>query len=176
VLEDGKPHQPMELLSASMDRNMMVWAPEEATARNGEGMWISKARVGEMGGNTLGFYGGVWGPKGEFMLAHGYNGSFHLWRRVSAEGDEWQPQVSVSGHFGAVEDIAWAPQGGYLMSASSDQTVRIFSRWTHSAHHTWHEIARPQIHGYDLSCIAFIPSALHKYSASFSLCHMLLSN
>lgn len=88
----------MELLSASMDRTMMVWAPLEETNQFGSGLWTTKARVGEMGvrfsssmssialilrkGNTLGFYGGVYGSGGNWILAHGYNGAFHLWKRV----------------------------------------------------------------------------------------------
>ena len=41
------------------------------------------------------------------MLAHGYQGAFHLWRRVE-EGDEsamelWKPIHAPSGHFGPVQ-------------------------------------------------------------------------
>ena len=41
----------------------------------------SQVRVGEVGGNTLGLYGGVFGPRGDLILAHGYQGAFHLWKR-----------------------------------------------------------------------------------------------
>lgn len=36
-------------------------------------------RVGEVGGNTLGFYGGLFSPSGESILAHGYHGALHQW-------------------------------------------------------------------------------------------------
>jgi elongator complex protein 2 len=28
---------------------------------------------------------------------------------------------------------------------------------------TWHEVARPQIHGYDMSCLAFVSGANHRF-------------
>ena len=60
-----------------------------------------------MGGNTLGLYGGIFGKGSDTVIAHGYQGSLHLWRRVqSKEGvanELWQPLASPSGHFGSVE-------------------------------------------------------------------------
>jgi len=152
-----------------------------------------------MGGNTLGFYGGVFlsiieyvwvlifgtglfSPDGSSILAFGYNGAFHLWAKKSAtpsEGQDnsvygWAPQVTVSGHFGEVMEVMWDPTFSYLVSASKDQTARLFAPWVRSPKKaeqdkekepstekpddivTWHEIARPQIHGYDLSCMSFV--------------------
>lgn len=43
---------------------------------------------------------------------------------------EWIPQVTISGHFGPVEEIAWDPTETYLVSISSDQTARVFAKWT----------------------------------------------
>ena len=37
--------------------------------------------MGEVGGNTLGLYGGVFGPDGNSILAHGYQGAFHHWKQ-----------------------------------------------------------------------------------------------
>lgn len=51
----------------------MIWAE-----RDGE--WIETARVGEVGGNTLGFYGGKFAPDGKSIMGHGYQGAFHIWR------------------------------------------------------------------------------------------------
>ena len=36
-------------------------------------------RVGEVGGNTLGLFGGVFSPDGSSILAHGYQGAIHQW-------------------------------------------------------------------------------------------------
>ena len=68
----GKKHQPHSLLSASMDRTMMIWSPDQyvlyilysqAYLPNSEsGVWLNEIRVGEMGGNTLGSYGGIFYP------------------------------------------------------------------------------------------------------------------
>ena len=60
-----------------------------------------------MGGNTLGLYGGVFGPSGDVILAHGYQGAFHLWRKVEDESrgglERWRSGVAPSGHFGPVQ-------------------------------------------------------------------------
>ena len=92
--------------------------------------------MGEVGGNTLGLYGGLFSPQGDLILAHGYHGAFHLWKRVS-ETDQsedslelWCPLPTLSGHFGPVCDIAWEPErGAFLVSISADQTARLISPW-----------------------------------------------
>eukprot|EP00731_Ephydatia_muelleri_P007818 Em0004g156a len=153
-------HQPMCLLSASMDKMMMLWRPDPAS-----GVWVEQVRVGEVGGNTLGLYGGVFSPDGRFIVAHGYQGAFHLWQKSGVpdeEGEEeggretWRPKQTLGGHFGPVQDIGWEPKGGrFLLSASDDQTTRLHAPWVHEGRKvTWHEIARPQIHGYGVQCLA----------------------
>ena len=62
----------------------------------------------------------------------------------------------MSGH-GAVEDVAWDPSGRFVASVSVDQTARVFGHWRRDGvATTWHELARPQVHGYDMTCIAYI--------------------
>lgn len=53
-------------------------------------------------------------------------------------------------------DIGWEPQGEFLLSVSTDQTTRLHAPWVHNLKKSWHEIARPQVHGYDMSCIAVL--------------------
>ena len=36
-------------------------------------------RVGDVGGNTLGLYGGLFSPCGQSILGHGYHGAFSQW-------------------------------------------------------------------------------------------------
>ncbi|XP_069111891.1 elongator complex protein 2-like [Argopecten irradians] len=149
-------HQPMRLLSASMDKTMILWRPDLDT-----GVWVEEVRVGEVGGNTLGFYGGVFSPRGDAIIAHGYQGAFHHWSYDKVK-KSWKPLVTTSGHFGAVQDLAWDPSDGqYVVSVSLDQTTRLHAPWVRSGQQTsWFEIARPQVHGYDLQCVAVV----HKYS------------
>ncbi|XP_024542072.1 elongator complex protein 2 isoform X1 [Selaginella moellendorffii] len=141
--------QPMSVLSSSMDKTMMVWRPEAKS-----GIWMNEVTVGELGQTAFGFYGGVWSPGGDAILAHGFNGSFHLWKEVSTG---WMPQLVPSGHFGPVVDVAWASNGQFLLTASHDQTTRVFTSWNKDAENsTWHEVARPQVHGHDMNCLAII--------------------
>lgn len=142
-------YQPQSILSASMDKTMMIWHPERTT-----GIWVNVVTVGELSHSALGFYGGHWSPNGDSILAHGYGGSFHLWKN---DIGNWKPQKVPSGHFAAVTDIAWGRCGEYLISVSHDQTARIFASWLNqSGDDTWHEIARPQVHGHDINCLAII--------------------
>ena len=105
-------------------------------------------RVGEVGGNTLGFYGGLISPGGLLIFAHDYQGGFHLWGKegrgngpivsqdegaleLTREGDKcalavWTSLPAIGRHFSAVQGIAWEPGGGvFLLSVSSDQTTRL---------------------------------------------------
>lgn len=109
-------NQPQSILSASMDKTMMIWQPEKKT-----GIWMNVVTVGELGHCALGFYGGHWSPDGLSILAHGYGGSFHLWKNIGGEVENWQPQKVPSGHFAAVTDISWVRTGEYLLSVSHDQ-------------------------------------------------------
>ena len=173
----GRPVQFL-LLSASMDRSMILWAPEQSS-----GLWLAVAQVGEFGGvaglfGQLGYYGACFSPRGDQILAHGYNGSFHLWG-FDSDSRRWQPQVTCSGHQGPVTDIMWDPCCDYLISTSLDQTSRLYATWVRPEmprdalgdlmHKSWgvdghffdasrvalfHEMARPQIHGYDIRSLA----------------------
>ncbi|KAL5553066.1 hypothetical protein UlMin_040467 [Ulmus minor] len=147
--------QPQSILSASMDKTMMIWQPEKTS-----GIWMNVVTVGELSHCALGFYGGHWNSSADSILAHGYGGSFHLWKNVGVNLDNWLPQKVPSGHFAAVADIAWARSGDYLLSVSHDQTTRIFAPWQNQASisdvDTWHEITRPQVHGHDINCVTII--------------------
>lgn len=70
--------------------------------------------------------------------------------------EAWSSQVVTGGHFGPVQDCSWDPSSSYLVSVSSDQTSRLVGPWKRGGVTTWHELARPQIHGHDLECIAFL--------------------
>ncbi|KAJ1526983.1 hypothetical protein ONE63_008528 [Megalurothrips usitatus] len=155
--ELGKETQPLCLLSASLDKTMLVWSPgSEDVEDDGDCVWLERARVGEVGGNTLGFYGCQFAPDGKSILAHGYHGSFHLWHH-NKDGEIWLPGLTVGGHFDEVTDLSWEPSGKFVISVSVDQTSRLHAPWVQDGGKvSWHELARPQVHGYDIQCLAII--------------------
>ncbi|XP_026556812.1 elongator complex protein 2 [Pseudonaja textilis] len=149
--KDGRMVQPMRLLSASMDKTVILWSPDDES-----GVWLEQVRIGEVGGNTLGFFDCQFSPDGSMILAHAFHGALHLWKQTSSNKSEWTPEVMISGHFNCVQDVKWDSKGDFIISVGSDQTTRIFAPWKREDNPevTWHEIARPQVHGYDMQCIA----------------------
>lgn len=114
----------LQLLSSSIDKTMIVWVMQEDT-----GVWMERIRVGEVGGNGLGFYGGKFSPDARSIVGHGYQGSFHVWHEGENE-NVWTPGIVVGGHFLEVRDLAWNPTGDFLLTVSADQTTRCHAPWT----------------------------------------------
>ncbi|KAJ2852973.1 Elongator subunit elp2, partial [Coemansia erecta] len=137
------------LVTASADGSAICWEPD-ATA----GVWASAARLGASGGGADGFLGAV-PVSSSLVLAHGYHGSMHLWQLDS--GGLWVPLPAPSGHFAPVRDVCWDPHGRCVLTASADQTTRLFAPVGDQC--VWREIARPQIHGYDMRCAVFTSPA-----------------
>jgi elongator complex protein 2 len=149
----------LQLLTASADNSLMVWEPDPTS-----GVWVSGARLGEISGqkgattatgSAGGLWIGLWSPDGEAVAALGRTGSWRLW-----ENDKtlqyWTQKPGMSGHVGPVAGISWSSNGGYLLSTGADQTTRLHAEWRRESYTTWHEFARPQIHGYNLNCVASI--------------------
>uniref|UniRef100_A0A182Y827 Elongator complex protein 2 n=1 Tax=Anopheles stephensi TaxID=30069 RepID=A0A182Y827_ANOST len=146
-LHDSKLH----LLSSSIDKSLIAWTPSES------GVWVESVRVGEVGGSSLGFYGGKFSPNGKSIIGHGFQGSFHLWHEDEEQRGLWNPGTILGGHFGGVRDLAWDPVGGmYVITLSADQTTRIHAPCNRKGEVTWHEIGRPQVHGYDMQCLTLL--------------------
>lgn len=149
-------YKTLQLLSASADNSLAIWEPDATT-----GVWVTIARLGEISaekgsttatGSTGGFWTGLWSPSGSTVVCLGRTGSWRLWNR-SEDLDRWIQGVGISGSTQSITGIAWSRDGNYLLSTSSDQTTRLHSKWRREEHTSWHEMARPQIHGYDLNCI-----------------------
>ncbi|EHK50714.1 uncharacterized protein TrAtP1_011258 [Trichoderma atroviride] len=153
---DGK----LQLLSASADNSLAIWEADP-----GSGIWVSMVRLGEISrekgattatGSTGGFWTGLWSPGDKSVACLGRTGSWRRWEYDASE-DMWRPCIAISGHTKAVTGISWSKDGGFLLSTSSDQTTRLHMKW--KSHGTWHEMSRPQIHGYDLNCIDSLGSS-----------------
>ncbi|XP_014211711.1 probable elongator complex protein 2 [Copidosoma floridanum] len=151
VKRNGKYSQPLELLSCSLDKTAIVWK-----ISNNTGVWSEIVRVGEVGGNSLGFYGCKFGPNGKNILAYNYSGSFHMWE-YQENFQNWKPRLIPNGHYNSVVDLCWDSKGRFLITASKDQTTRIHVPWPISnQEESWCQISRPQIHGHDISCLAIL--------------------
>ena len=146
----------LQLLSASADNSLAIWEAEESS-----GIWVCNTRLGEISsqkgsttatGSTGGFWVGLWSPNGESVLSLGKTGSWRLWNYES-QYSRWTQSTGISGHVSSITDIAWAKDGSYLLSTGMDQTTRLHAPWIRGEFYSWHEFARPQIHGYGLNCI-----------------------
>lgn len=90
-----------------------------------------KNRAGDVGGNSLRFFGGKISPSGQSILGHGYQCNFHIWHQDLVNTHLWVPGVVAGGHFGQVRDLTWEPFGQFLITVSSDQTTRVHVPWHH---------------------------------------------
>ncbi|KAK0415976.1 hypothetical protein QR680_012228 [Steinernema hermaphroditum] len=148
------------LLSASIDKCLIVWEPSEG----GSGVWLEKVRVGEVGGQAVGYYGAVFTNEGLRIVGHSYFGGIYVWHPENEAGqpenlDEtvWHPEAAVGGHFSPVVDVDWDPTGSYLISCSSDQTTRTYAPIAGGEGYA--EIGRPQVHGHNLNCLVSVSSS-----------------
>ncbi|MCJ1247191.1 hypothetical protein MMC30_004405 [Trapelia coarctata] len=146
----------LQLLSASADNSLAIWESDVSS-----GVWICTTRLGEISaqkgsttatGSAGGFWIGLWSPDGRSVVTLGKTGSWRLWTH-DMDQNRWAQGLGISGHVRDVKGIAWAKDGSYLLSTSSDQTTRLHAEWRRQGKRSWHEFARPQIHGYDLNCV-----------------------
>ncbi|KAH9844010.1 WD40 repeat-like protein, partial [Rhodofomes roseus] len=161
------------LLSTSTDSSLILWSPSTIITSAVDGasptsIWINRQRFGDIGGQRLGgFVGGLWTRGGMEASAWGWSGGWRRWRCTpggdtaipSVQNETWVEVGAISGHNAPVRGLSWSPGGEYLLSASLDQTTRIHagipvSSEGQPASVSWHEVGRPQVHGYDLVGVA----------------------
>lgn len=150
------------LLSSSADTALMIWEMDFDS-----GIWVCATRLGEMSikgastatGSSGGFWSCLWfqNPTSDelVILANGKTGAIRVYRNAGS----WQTALGLTGATKEVNDVVWAKSGEYLFMTSLDQTTRLMAPWCQNrpaesaTSVTWHEFARPQIHGYDMICI-----------------------
>jgi elongator complex protein 2 len=175
------------LITSSMDRSILLWTPGT------DGIWTPLSRVGSAGGilggsvgsTLLGFVRTTIEPTaGRWLVGHAFGGALHVWSmddtavRESSADDlaalqveeraslvHWRATPCVTGHFEGVTDLCWeAATGEYLLTVSIDQTCRLWGLVPNTqGESVWVELARPQVHGYDLSAIASLSTAKHPH-------------
>lgn len=155
----------LQLLSLSADTALMIWEMDPDS-----GVWVSISRLGELsikGASTAtGSSGGFWScnwfvdPETNLqcILASGKTGAIRIYRSGDPENRVWDAVLGVTGSIRDITDVVWSPNGSYFYTTSLDQTTRLFAPWSKNkpetdAISTWHEFARPQIHGYDMVCL-----------------------
>ena len=141
------PIQGLTLLTSSFDFTCCIWKVDEES-----GVWSVETTLGEMSGNKHAYYGAEFLERNK-VFAYTFNGAFHRW---DFEDSTWRPKPCVTGHFDEVPDLDWDPTRNYLVTTSKDQTTRVYSFCKNI--NKWCEISRPQVHGYDINCIAFLKS------------------
>ncbi|KAK1224413.1 Elongator subunit elp2 [Marasmius sp. AFHP31] len=149
------------LLSTSTDSSLILWSPSSVITNAGDAsasIWINRQRFGDVGGQRLGgFVGGVWKRNGEEVMAWGWSGGWRRWKLVNQAEDLWEEVGAIGGHSGHAKDLDWSPNGGYLISTGLDQTTRVHGPIPVSEQKVvWHELSRPQVHGYDCLGVAFL--------------------
>lgn len=163
--KDASTHK-LQLLSLSADTALMIWEMDEDS-----GIWVCLSRLGEMSikgastatGASGGFWSCLWITNEEateqLILANGKTGAIRAYRLTDEDNKIWDSVLGVSGAIREVNDAVWSKDGSYCFTTSLDQTTRLFAPWTKHRPATsentttWHEFARPQIHGYDMICL-----------------------
>lgn len=80
--------------------------------------------------------------------------------------NNWKAKPCITGHFDGVVDLCWEPErGDYILTASADQACPL---WAHvrapkDEDEVWVELARPQVHGYDLAADTSVSRKAHPH-------------
>lgn len=141
------------MISASADGTIILW---RETLSMG---WVTEARVGNIAGiNTSGgFFSGIFSHDGNGkrrIIGHVASGSIMEWLRDDSTLIFLPRPPLETGHFLEVKSCDWSRCGHYVITAGLDRTTRI---WGSSVGGKWREIARPQIHGYELVMVRSLP-------------------
>ncbi|UZJ54920.1 hypothetical protein CBS101457_004240 [Exobasidium rhododendri] len=150
---------------ASITRSAQMQSNSEIEEQD---VWVSVQRFGELGnvGSAAnGMYGALWDPSmsssrtRQAAIGHGYGGAIHLWSRESRDGhlQAWKSQSGLGGHFAPSTCVRWEPGGQYIISGGLDKTTRLHGCFREEdRERSWHEMARPQTHGFEIVSLAWL--------------------
>ncbi|EPB73322.1 WD domain, G-beta repeat protein, partial [Ancylostoma ceylanicum] len=120
-------------------------------------LWL-QVRLGIVGGQAAGFYCAVFSPDAKQIVASSYFGGLYAWIAPKTEEDSWSAAAVCSGHFGAVRDLAWHPDGKFVISVGEDKTTRVYVSPKNETYYV--EVGRPQVHGHSMQCIAVVSGSI----------------
>ncbi|XGW15980.1 hypothetical protein V3C99_001442 [Haemonchus contortus] len=140
------------LLTSSSDKTVIIWKE----TCDGQ-FWSDAVRLGIVGGQAAGFFGAAFSPDAQQVVAFSYTGGLYAWSS-SEEADVWDATAVCSGHVGAVRDVAWHPCGMMFISVGEDKTTRVYA--LQKEEKRFIELARPQVHGHSMQCIAVVSSSV----------------
>lgn len=165
----------VRLLSSSADGSILLWQStvfSDDVFCMGEISWNTIGTMGELS-DTFGFYGLDYYVDAEHtvIISHSHSGSLHLFLVLSNLKCTIQNCLGFTGHIGAVRHVAWQKMssGEYVLaSVSDDCTTRLYIQRKKELDKSknlksqipigrWLEVARPQIHGYEMRAISFLP-------------------
>ncbi|KRZ27637.1 Elongator complex protein 2 [Trichinella pseudospiralis] len=136
-----------KLVSCSVDKSVIIWKYDMQL-----NCWCEEKVLGEVGGQAAGFYGVMFSPDGQSVMAHSFDGSLHCWK---CDQENWKSVIMPSGHARKVRDVDWDSRGQYIVSCGNDKTTRLFGWWKRKGKKaTFHELSRAQVHGYEMACLS----------------------
>jgi elongator complex protein 2 len=134
----------LQLASCSLDSTICLWSAQQHA-------WHVTSRLGQFLGNKNAYFDCITDPLSTRLVALNFTGAVLIWEW---RGDKFVLRPSFSGHCGEVSSLEWNHSGDFLVSASKDQTTRVFARNSKSS--SFNEISRAQIHGYDINAVTTI--------------------